>query len=131
MRTGGQELLTHPELDLWMTERATREAAHVFDRRLQVHLERNRISPVDRSEAPIDFRRFLDGYVTVVPDTSYLASVGREAALRVPDDPDDQPTAALALVTGVAIWTEDTHFWGCGLSAWRTDRLRAVVTKSQ
>lgn len=51
-----------------------------------------------------------------------------EARIRIPADPDDWHTAALALAYGAAIWTEDRHFWGCGIAVWTTQRLLAHLT---
>lgn len=50
-----------------------------------------------------------------------------EGRLRIPDDPDDWPTIALALATYSDIWTEDRHFFGCGIAVWRTPQMRAIL----
>ncbi len=53
-----------------------------------------------------------------------------EARRRIPHDPDDWHTAALALAYDAAIWTEDKHFWGCGIAVWSTARLLSHLTAS-
>ena len=52
------------------------------------------------------------------------------AAYRMPRDPDDVPTVALALALGgdegrCSMWTNDGDILGCGLPAWTTDILLA------
>jgi hypothetical protein len=53
----------------------------------------------------------------------------REARRRIPDDPDDWHTVAVAMATKTAIWTLDQkHFFGCGMTVWNTKVLRSVLT---
>lgn len=54
----------------------------------------------------------------------------QEAEYRIPRDPDDVPTVALALALGAGdgacqIWTGDEDFFGCGAPVWVTDTLAA------
>jgi hypothetical protein len=44
---------------------------------------------------------------------------------RIPRDPDDWPTVALALAVDAGIWTRDADFLGCGLPTWITETLLA------
>lgn len=46
-----------------------------------------------------------------------------EAKERIPRDPDDWHTVALAIHLGIAIWTQDNDFLGCGCPCWTTDTL--------
>jgi predicted nucleic acid-binding protein len=80
-------------------------------------------------------RELLEASIDVF--TSRCAIVGeaiyaaheRNARMRVPGDPDDWHTAALALTAETAIWTLDQkHFFGCGIPVWSTTILRAVLT---
>lgn len=65
--------------------------------------------------------------ITVVT-TEIYNEFEADARLRVPDDPDDWHTIALALATDTSIWTGDRkHFWGCGIPVWNTRVLRAVL----
>ncbi len=45
------------------------------------------------------------------------------ALRRVPRDPTDAPTVALALASDAAIWTADLDFFGCGVPVWTTETL--------
>jgi hypothetical protein len=47
-----------------------------------------------------------------------------EARDRIPRDPNDWPTVALALARGIGIWTVDQDFFGCGVPVWTTVTLR-------
>jgi predicted nucleic acid-binding protein len=65
-------------------------------------------------------------------DTQAIEVVGREmyasfeetARRRVPRDPQDWPTVALALLLDAAILTGDHDFLGCGCPTWTVETLR-------
>ena len=61
-------------------------------------------------------------WFALVPERLYL-SFEPVARRRVPRDPRDWPTVALALALGAGIWTEDGDFLGCGLPTWTTATL--------
>lgn len=42
---------------------------------------------------------------------------------RIPRDPNDAPTVALALALDCGIWTNDNDFFGCGVPVWTTETL--------
>ena len=42
---------------------------------------------------------------------------------RIPQDPSDWPSVALALAIDAGVWTEDRDFFGSGLATWRTPIL--------
>ena len=46
------------------------------------------------------------------------------ARRRVPRDPNDWPTVALALTLECGIWTADADFLGCGVATWTTETLQ-------
>ena len=41
--------------------------------------------------------------------------------------PDDWPVAAVALLLGLPIWTEDQDFFGSGIATWTTDRVELFL----
>ena len=47
-----------------------------------------------------------------------------EASRRIPRDPRDAPTVALALALDCGIWTGDGDFLGCGVPVWTTETLQ-------
>ena len=64
----------------------------------------------------------LSRHLTIVSEAEYG---GHEAAARdrIPRDPNDWPTVALALSMGIGIWTNDYDFFGCGVPVWTTQTL--------
>lgn len=50
------------------------------------------------------------------------------ALARIPRDPDDWQTVALALFLNAGIWTHDKDFLGCGMATWTTDTLISYLT---
>ena len=61
-------------------------------------------------------------HITVLPILTYgrLESAARR---RVPRDPNDRPTVALALTLECDIWTADADCLGCGVATWTTETL--------
>jgi predicted nucleic acid-binding protein len=64
--------------------------------------------------------------VSEVPVAVY-AHLQPIARARLPRDPNDWPTVALALALGAGIWTGDNDFLGCGLPTWTTETLFGQV----
>jgi predicted nucleic acid-binding protein len=75
----------------------------------------------------------LDAISKVVEsvDRSLYESLEQLAHERVsPRDPDDWPVAAVALLLGLPIWTEDQDFFGTGLASWTTDKVEVYLRAS-
>jgi predicted nucleic acid-binding protein len=126
MRERGRAILGHPELELFITEKAISETRHELEKRL-VHFQNHRnlpdaIAAVLREEA----FKVVETNVTVVPkaDHAHLETVAQR---RIPRDPDDAPTVALALLLEADIWTLDSDFLGCGVATWITETLNAEL----
>jgi predicted nucleic acid-binding protein len=127
-RDQGRRLLRHPNLQLLITEQAWSEAWHEFPKRLQRRVAAGTFSAESVASALAVARQIADAYITSFPPAIY-ASNEAEARLRIPDDPDDWQTVALALATGADIWTEDKDFFGCGVATWRMPQLRAILDR--
>ncbi len=65
--------------------------------------------------------------VAIVYHEVYL-SYETVARNRIPRDPNDWFTVALALAVGAGIWTLDNDFLGCGVATWTTDTLLTHLT---
>jgi predicted nucleic acid-binding protein len=46
-------------------------------------------------------------------------------------DPEDWPILASALAVGCPVWTEDTDFFGCGVSTWTSSRVEMFLRDPQ
>jgi predicted nucleic acid-binding protein len=71
----------------------------------------------------------LGGLLRIVEPETYIefevvarARIGRR-------DEDDWPVVASALALGCAIWTEDTDFFGCGVTTWTSDRVELFLVR--
>jgi predicted nucleic acid-binding protein len=127
-RVQGRDLLTHGMLQLLITERAWSETWHEFPQRLQRRVAVGTFS-AEAVEGTLDVaRRLADANITRITKEIYFLYKD-EALLRIPGDSDDWHTVALALVTRADIWTEDRHFFGCGVAVWRTPQLRAMLER--
>ncbi len=122
LRVRGNLLLTHENLTLYMTPPTWSEVTHELGRRLDAMELHGRIEPIERGPMLDRTLRGLSQVITVVTVAEYG---GFEAAARdrIPRDPNDWPTVALALSLGIGIWTNDYDFFGCGVPVWTTQTL--------
>ena len=131
-RRRGRRLLAHPDLELLITDRAWDEARHEILKRYEQIEQAGQLSGAarDAAEEAIQFLTPLvqpiDSIVLTPNGPIAVADFMDEARRRIPDA-DDVPTGALALAAGVAIWSEDAHFRGCGIAVWTTERLGAYL----
>ncbi len=122
MRERGRAILGHPELELLITEKAISETHYELEKRL-IYFQSHRNLP-DVVAAALREKAFkvVETNVTVVPKTEH-AHLETIAQRRIPRDPDDAPTVALALLLEASIWTNDADFLGCGIATWTTETL--------
>lgn len=129
LRVRGWLLIESYWLRLRVSEEAWEETSHELPRRAEKIVEQGRIT---REEGDALLRDALDvavRRVVSVPFETYDA-LKEQAAYRIPRDPNDIPTVALALALGgdegrCGIWTGDNDFLGCGIPTWTTDTLLA------
>ncbi len=118
----GRILLAHPNLELFATGEAWEETRHEVERRINLLAQDQRL-PEERLDALLtSTRRRLEQGVVVDSSTVYQRMLP-EALRRIPRDPSDAPTVALALATNRDIWTNDHDFFGCGVPVWTTETL--------
>ncbi len=123
LRRDGRALIGDTRLRLLIAEYTFAEFCHHIARRIA---DRRQVE--DLTEAEAERLRAVsveaaEAHTLRIPIALY-AHREAEARDRVPDDPDDWHTAAIALAFRTAIWSEDRHFWGCGIAVWVTARLR-------
>jgi predicted nucleic acid-binding protein len=121
-RARGRRILDDPGLDFVVSEHTWSEVTHELPIRLAA---RERLGHLPGSNAEQMLRECLvlaSLHIDVVPATIYehLDPVARK---RVPRDPNDWPTVALALTLECGIWTADADFLGCGVPTWTTETL--------
>ena len=123
-----RSLLMHPALErLFIAEYTWVEASHVIANRLRSWVRRGKLIERDADRHKMISTIFAESRCTIVVESIY-APLEQEARQRIPDDPDDWHTVALAMATKTAIWTLDQkHFFGCGMAIWNTKILRAVL----
>lgn len=77
----------------------------------------------------LELLQSLLGTIQVV-DLSLLGEHEAEARQRIARDPEDWPVVALALAVDSPVWTEDTDFFGAGVSTWTTDTVELYLGAS-
>lgn len=125
LKRRGQALIADPRLQLIITECAWSETQHELARRVRARSQYDSSIASAVTKAITQAIDFAERFVERVPQTLYEDLLS-EAARRIPD-PQDVPTAALAIATNAAILTEDAHFWGGGLRIWRIQRLLSYL----
>lgn len=128
VRARGRALITGAGLELFIAEKPWEEARHELAKRYRAIAERTGASPEHAAEQHALAVRLAEASAQVVARPLY-AALEDEARRRIPRDPDDWPTVALALRLGAAIWTQDGDFLGCGVATWTTDTLRAQLER--
>lgn len=116
-------------LVLKVSERAFEEARHGLPRRVDKIVSQGRMTRATADAVLEAAMEVLEEEPAVVPEAAYFEHL-EQAAYRIPRDPDDAPTVALALALGgedgrCGIWTGDQDFLGCGIPPWTTDTLLA------
>ncbi len=124
-----ESLLLHPTFAVvYIAEYTWNEAMYVLDRRFAGWVRSGRLAQDITDRVLRGTIAIFASLCTVIPETTYT-TYEHEARLRIPDDPDDWHTVAVAMATKTAIWTLDQkHFFGCGMTVWNTKVLRSVLT---
>jgi predicted nucleic acid-binding protein len=126
IRARGRWVLNHPALTFYMAQSAWDEAQHEVVKRLATLARRGTLTEPGLTEIVSSTQAAIQSRVNVLPEPLYHA--WEEAArARIPRDPTDWPTVAVALATGADIWTEDNDFFGCGVATWTTAILVAYL----
>ena len=134
LRVRGRELFEKDVLRLHISEQALDETLHEMSRRAAKIVDQGRASRQAADAMLDDARGIVERRISPIPSEVY-ADFEDRAAYRIPRDPDDAPTVALALALGgdeghCGIWTNDGDFLGCGLPTWTTDTLLAHLRYS-
>jgi predicted nucleic acid-binding protein len=123
LRVRGRKLLEHPNLDLVLATEMWEETEHELRKRTEHLTRRGSLLEPEAARLLALAQTTIATRVTLVSPDTYAGRIV-EVRRRVPRDPLDVPTAALALTLDCGIWTGDYDFFGCGLPVWTTETLR-------
>lgn len=127
LRRRGRALVADPRLELYVAEATYGEARHELLNRQRLLVQHAGLAPEVAAALVKGSLETAEAALTVASD-AWLEPFRQEALARVPADPDDWPTAALALALGVGVWTDDRDFFGSGLATWQTPVLQYALT---
>ncbi|HZO32760.1 MAG TPA: PIN domain-containing protein [Chloroflexota bacterium] len=122
LRARGEHIIKHDDLDIYIAVPTWSEVEHELGRRLTLMVQQGRLEPVRRERVLAETLAALSNNLTIVTEAEY-GQHEAEARDRIPQDPNDWPTIALALALGTSIWTADQDFFGCGVPVWTTQTL--------
>ena len=123
LRVRGRTLLAHPALDPVVAADAWNETEHELRKRVALLVERGHLEQAPATHLLDEVLATLAVRVTLVPSDVYAERL-EQAQRRIPRDPGDAPTVALALTLDCGIWTGDHDFFGCGIPVWITETLQ-------
>jgi predicted nucleic acid-binding protein len=121
LRARGRALMRDPKLQISITEEQRSETDHEIERRLRSIIERWPLSADEIAMLRQGIETVIET-IQVAPRQSHehFAAVARR---RIPRDPDDWPTVALAITLNAGILTNDRDFLGCGCPTWTFETL--------
>ncbi len=122
-RRRGRELLMSALLDLAMAADTWNETQHELGKRVALLVRRGHLELATAMQLLDEALATIAARVFVVPSEVYAGRMN-EAQRRIPRDPRDAPTVALALTLVCGIWTGDHDFFGCGVPVWITETLK-------
>lgn len=129
LRQRGRQLLRNPALRLYITERVLDETQYELRRRVTSMASRSGLSEATGQAILEEAMSIIEDHLMLVEASSY-SHLETEAKNRIPRDPDDWHTVALALEMDAAIWTQDCDFLGCGCPTWTTETLLIQLRKA-
>jgi predicted nucleic acid-binding protein len=123
-RHRGLALIADPRIEFAIASPIWDEAQHELNRRVNRHLMGRGIDQELTRRTYERAKAILAENLIVIDEPDYAPFLP-EALRRIPRDPSDAPTVALALALDCGIWTADNDFFGCGVAIWATDVLLA------
>lgn len=126
LRRRGRRLIEHGDLELYIAAPTWSETVHELDRRTTTMVEHGRLEASERQALFAEVIALLRRRLRLVSEAEYGLHENL-ARMRIPRDPSDWPTVAVALAVEGGIWTNDCDFLGCGLPTWTTETLIAQL----
>ena len=122
LRQRGRELLRNPQLIIYASERVVDETNYEIQKRISRMITTGKLTQEAGTDLMQAASQSLGTCMITVPQIEY-GYLEIEAKERIPRDPDDWHTVALAIHLDAEIWTQDNDFLGCGCPCWTTDTL--------
>ncbi len=126
-RTRGRELAYDTRLQILDTEQQWGEVQYEFRGRLRLIEDRGWLDTGQALQIQHDVQTMVDNTVIEVVPRHVYEDLEATARRRIPRDPNDWPTVALALALDAGILTADYDFLGCGWATWSFETLRAEL----
>ena len=130
LRQRGRQLMRNPALTLYVTERILDETQYELRQRVTSMVSRGRLSEAIGQGILEEAMSIIETDLMLVAQSNY-SHLETTARNRIPRDPDDWYTVALALVMNAAIWTSDCDFLGCGCPTWTAETLLIQLRGSE
>lgn len=130
LRQRGRQLMRNPALTLYVTERILDETQYELRQRVTSMVSRGGLSEAIGQGILEEAMSIIETDLMLVAQSNY-SHLETTARNRIPRDPDDWYTVALALVMNAAIWTSDCDFLGCGCPTWTTETLLIQLRASE
>ncbi|MEC4983853.1 MAG: PIN domain-containing protein [Oscillatoria sp. PMC 1068.18] len=122
LRKRGRDLIRLPELEFYLAEQVKDEAQYELRKRVKKIVSQGKLTELTGEEQLKAALQLIETKIRLVPKAFY-SYLEAEARKRIPRDPNDWETVALALALPAEIWTEDSDFLGCGCPTWTTQTL--------
>ena len=106
-----------------MAEDQWNETEHELARRLTIMESSGRLTSDAKRSLEEVLHTLIDAQAIEVIPRSLYASFEKGARRRIPRDPQDWPTVALALLLDAPILKGDHDFLGCGCPTWTVETL--------
>ncbi|VXD10489.1 PIN domain-containing protein [Planktothrix paucivesiculata] len=127
LRHRGKELIQNPSIILYVTESVLSETSYELRKRINAIIHRKSASEIIGQALLESAQNVINTKINIIEKSVYI-HLETEARNRIPRDPNDWSTVALALVMNVPIWTQDCDFLGCGCPTWTTETLLTQLT---
>ncbi len=126
-RIRGLALFLDSRLDAIVSAEQWSEAEDEISRRLALRVERGYLSQDERAQIQHNIQTAREREAIEIAHPQRYAHLESVARRRIPRDPNDWPTVALALALDAGILTNDYDFFGCGCPTWTVETLRAEL----
>ncbi|HET7055985.1 MAG TPA: PIN domain-containing protein [Thermomicrobiales bacterium] len=131
LRERSRAFFSESELRVVVAEEQWSEFRHELERRLAVIVQQGRIEPEQAMVIRQEIQRLINEHAIEVVPRHVYHHVETTARRRIPRDPNDWPTVALALTLNAGILVNDNDFLSGGCPTWSFATLKAELEQGQ